>query len=604
MLRERTTSYLRHFHLVVHSEQQRLSFPVYVIQQEELSPPVPQHLESSNETKLEIFRNYLQKKSFKFHHCIPLSFLILCLIAAIALLSSLVTNTTSIEQCPIYDCSLMNTTTYSTISNMTTSYNLNISNDISFVTNWNTSISSTVTSTSTTILDRNLVYGDNCIDYEQCTLSKHLLCQYEFDLNQKHCFCETTYFWNKKTQQCEPKKDVNEICEYDNECRLDLGVTCDLKTSTNIGHCRCMGEYYWSKISNCGALKIQDFVHCTDEIYISSCLVKEIDNGIYHNVNIRQIQDDEIEFDYFIVDSPEIQEIERIECCWSISKRYCFGIDSETNRLLIVIIDINGIESYHHINQSVIGLPNVLRQADNSVVCYIEGDDSNLFSITIDPKNNDLLTVHQRGGKTYGERSCFIAINRTTYCFYRDIDHHLTVVTMNGTTTAQDAHMHIHSETNLKTGPSCGWVGVNILLKLYCFTVFNDEKIHRIEQKNNIWSNWMIMSSDKIFIQRPLFVTSKPPEDASTDQSCHVLAIDTSNEVYVSSNTDCTHETSFSAWSLLQTDIGLLSFNGSFRLRDGRIGVYGIGIDDLPYYTTMNPVTHSFEPIKLATTFE
>ncbi|CAF4142354.1 unnamed protein product, partial [Rotaria socialis] len=63
-------------------------------------------------------------------------------------------------------------------------------------------------------------------------------------------------------------------------------------------------------------------------------------------------------------------------------------------------------------------------------------------------------------------------------------------------------------------------------------------------------------------------------------------------------------ETSFSAWSLLQTDIGLLSFNGSFRLRDGRIGVYGIGIDDLPYYTTMNPVTHSFEPIKLATTFE
>ncbi|CAF4347524.1 unnamed protein product, partial [Adineta steineri] len=158
--------------------------------------------------------------------------------------------------------------------------------------------------------------------------------------------------------------------------------------------------------------------------------------------------------------------------------------------------------------------------------------------------------------------------------------------------------------TNLKSGPSCGWIGANILLKLYCFAVFNDEKIHRIEQKDNNWSDWIIMPSDKIFIQRPLFVTSKPPDDISTTQSCHVLAIDTSNEVYVSSNVNCAHQDSFSSWSILQTDIGLLSFNGSFRLRDGRIGVYGIGIDDLPYYTTMDPITHTFEPIKLAISTE
>ncbi len=153
-------------------------------------------------------------------------------------------------------------------------------------------------------------------------------------------------------------------------------------------------------------------------------------------------------------------------------------------------------------------------------------------------------------------------------------------------------------------------------MKLYCFTVFNDEKIHRIEQKDNIWSNWSIMASDKIFIQRPLFVTSKPPDDVSTAQrllqfykinpldfcfsSCHVLAIDTSNAVYVSSNKNCAHQDSFSSWLLLQTEVGLLSFNGSFRLRDGRVGVYGIGIDDLPYYTTMDPMTHMFEQIKSA----
>jgi hypothetical protein len=50
--------------------------------------------------------------------------------------------------------------------------------------------------------------------------------------------------------------------------------------------------------------------------------------------------------------------------------------------------------------------------------------------------------------------------------------------------------------------------------------------------------------------------------------------------------------------------VGLLSFNGSFRLRDGRVGVYGIGIDDLPYYTTMDPATHMFEPIRLAVSTE
>jgi hypothetical protein len=105
---------------------------------------------------------------------------------------------------------------------------------------------------------------------------------------------------------------------------------------------------------------------------------------------------------------------------------------------------------------------------------------------------------------------------------------------MNGTTIIQDIHTVVHSginkilidfdflrvllDTNLKTGPSCGWIGANILLKLYCFAVFNNEKIHRIEQKDNIWSNWTIMPSDKIFIQRPLFVTSKPPDDVSTAQ--------------------------------------------------------------------------------------
>lgn len=84
--------------------------------------------------------------------------------------------------------------------------------------------------------------------------------------------------------------------------------------------------------------------------------------------------------------------------------------------------------------------------------------------------------------------------------------------------------------------------------------------------------------------------------------SCHVLAIDTSNQVYVNTNRFCVRDSIFSNWALLQTDVGLLSFNGSFHLRDGRLGIYGVGIDDLPYYTILNSETHQFQPIQLAIT--
>jgi hypothetical protein len=140
------------------------------------------------------------------HYCIPLSFLTLCLITAIALLSSLLTSNTNIAQCPIYDCSWINATTNSNIGNTTTTtYNLNMTNEISFSVYYNISLSSITTlstSTSTTTRGRNLLYGADCTEHEECALSKNLFCQYEFDLNEKHCFCETTYFWNKNLQQC------------------------------------------------------------------------------------------------------------------------------------------------------------------------------------------------------------------------------------------------------------------------------------------------------------------------------------------------------------------------------------------------------------------
>ena len=94
----------------------------------------------------------------------------------------------------------MNTTIDSNPGSITTSSSSSITNEISLSTNWNTTLSSI--SPSTVTLGKNLLYGDNCTEHEECTLSKYLFCEYEFDLNSKNCFCETSYFWNKNTQQC------------------------------------------------------------------------------------------------------------------------------------------------------------------------------------------------------------------------------------------------------------------------------------------------------------------------------------------------------------------------------------------------------------------
>ena len=161
--------------------------------------------------------------------------------------------------------------------------------------------------------------------------------------------------------------------------------------------CRCEGEYYWAKQSNCGDLQLHDYLHCLDQLYISSCLIREVKTGIYHNVNIRQIRDAEIQFDYFLVDSPEIEDMNRLECSWSTNKRYCFGIHSETNHLWIFTLDRQGIETFRQLNQSVVGLVNVLTLSDQRVICYVEGLNSDLLSIAIDPKTNDSMTVAVRG---------------------------------------------------------------------------------------------------------------------------------------------------------------------------------------------------------------
>ena len=98
-----------------------------------------------------------------------------------------------------------------------------------------------------------------------------------------------------------------------------------------------------------------------------------------------------------MVDSPELEDVERLECSWSMSKRFCCGIDHERHRLLIARISSEGVESYQWINQTLVGLPNILTQPDDTVICYVENNSSQLLSIIINPNETDSINIHQRG---------------------------------------------------------------------------------------------------------------------------------------------------------------------------------------------------------------
>ena len=94
----------------------------------------------------------------------------------------------------MYDCSAMNISTIMTYNSTAT-----------IEEHWKTSLGSSETSPNPTLMttsEQNLLYGAKCINHEDCSLSRNLFCEYEYDLNEKHCLCEATFFWNKNIQQC------------------------------------------------------------------------------------------------------------------------------------------------------------------------------------------------------------------------------------------------------------------------------------------------------------------------------------------------------------------------------------------------------------------
>ena len=129
----------------------------------------------------------------------------------------------------------------------------------------------------------------------------------------------------------------------------------------------------------------------------------------------------------------------------------------------------------------------------------------------------------------------------------------------------------------------------------YCFAIFENGQIYRILFNSGVWGTWQTIGrGQQKFTTQPAFVTSKSLNDSSADQTCYLIAIDTNNDVQVSTNTNCAVNDNFSEWILMPTNLKFKQFDKIFRLRDGHIGVLGIDGFNQPYYIFLDPKTNGF----------
>jgi hypothetical protein len=136
-----------------------------------------------------------------------------------------------------------------------------------------------------------------------------------------------------------------------------------------------------------------------------------------------------------------------------------------------------------------------------------------------------------------------------------------------------------------ETAPICSYVGQ---IRRYCFAVFENGQIYRISFNSGVWGTWQVVGGGKQqqFITQPAFLTS--------NQTCYLLAIDTNNNLQLSSNLNCGLADNFSEWIPIQTNLKFTQFDKSFRLRDGNIGALGIDGQNRVYYIFLDPTTNRF----------
>ena len=277
--------------------------------------------------------------------------------------------------------------------------------------------------------------------------------------------------------------------------------------------------------------------------------------------------------------------------------KYCFGLNIEDSQRALQLAQFThkGFHSIENIGGNnrgtAFGLNNL-----NNVSVYVRNYQNTLYRHII--ANDEILSAHDIAPSLSGDPICYIhelSSSRQTYCFARNAANGLTEYAELATGVWRVTQLG--SSTNRirdETAPVCSYVGQ---VHRYCFAIMENGQIYRILFNAGIWGLWQVIGGERQqqqFITQPAFLTSKPLNQSSPDQTCYLLAIDTNDNLQISINTNCAVADNFSQWTPIPTNLKFKQIDRTFRLRDGNIGVLGIDGQNQPYYLFLDSKMNRF----------
>ena len=286
--------------------------------------------------------------------------------------------------------------------------------------------------------------------------------------------------------------------------------------------------------------------------------------------------------------------------------KYCFGLNAQGTRHTLNLIQFTR-KGFHSLDDlggahqgTAVSLTNI-----KSVAVFARSMQNVLYRRLV--ASDEILSEHDVALSVTGDPSCYIDVfssNRRTLCFVRGANRTLIEYAELSTDTWSATRLGNSSDRlRDEAAPACGYVG---RLLRYCFAILENGLIYRIRSSSYVWGSWQPIDEDRShqFLAQPLFVTSRPWDYSGPDQICYLMAIDQSNHLHLSTNSDCAQSANFSHWVSLPTNIKLKQLNHRFRLRDGTIGVFGVDVHNSTYYLILDQTTHRFTAPRLALTMK
>jgi hypothetical protein len=287
---------------------------------------------------------------------------------------------------------------------------------------------------------------------------------------------------------------------------------------------------------------------------------------------------------------------------FSNDTKYCFGLSTADvqHSLKLAQFTHKGFHSIENIGGNNRGTAFGLTDT-NDVSVYVRNSQNTLYRHLI--VDDEILSADDIALSLSGDPICYIheiLSTRRTYCFARN--------SANGLTEYAESVTHTWRATQLgtsadrirdETAPVCSYVGQ---VHRYCFAIFENGQIYRILFNSGVWGAWRLIAGKEQFITQPVFITSKPLNQSSADQTCYLIAIDTNNHLQLSVNSNCALTDNFSQWTLMESNLKFKQIDKTFRLRDGNIGVLGLDDQNRAYYLFLDPKMNQFTPPRPAFT--